>query len=151
MISVRITLGNDWSGHDLEAGRSKDWWAQAVRDLEQANYCYADGRHEWACFAAQQAAEKAIKAVLLYLGHEGKGNVVANLITDVPSLVTQIPEMLEWARVLDTYYLPTRYPDSHADGAPFERYGRLQSEEAICYASKILEGIKFQVNRLIVI
>ena len=78
-----------------------------------------------------------------------QGNVVAMVITDVPGLVTQIPEILEWARVLDTYYLPTRYPNSHAEGAPFERYGRLQSEEAICYAGKIVECVNIQVKRLI--
>ena len=33
-----------------------------------ASSARAAGHHEWACFAAQQAAEKALKAVLLHLG-----------------------------------------------------------------------------------
>jgi len=37
--------------------RSRDWLNQAVRDLEQAEDSRKAGRHEWACFAAQQAAE----------------------------------------------------------------------------------------------
>jgi len=45
------------------ANRAGDWFAQAERDLEQARASQRDGRHEWACFAAQQAAEKAVKAV----------------------------------------------------------------------------------------
>ena len=53
--------------------------------------------------------------------------------------------MLSWAMVLDTYYIPARYPDSHAEGAPFERYGSLQSEEAVYYAGKILEFIHDEV------
>lgn len=36
--------------------RSQDWFAQA----EQARQ---GDRHEWACFAARQAAEKAVKAL----------------------------------------------------------------------------------------
>ncbi|WP_211230153.1 HEPN domain-containing protein [Desulfovirgula thermocuniculi] len=36
-----------------------------MRDLEQAEDSRRAGRHEWACFAAQQAAEKAVKALHL--------------------------------------------------------------------------------------
>jgi len=46
---------------------------------------------------------------------------------------------LEKAHVLDGFYIPSRYPNSHPEGAPFEHYGALQSEEAIRYASEILE------------
>jgi len=34
--------------------RARDWFNQAVRDLEQAKDSQKAGRHEWACFAAQQ-------------------------------------------------------------------------------------------------
>lgn len=37
--------------------------AQAQRDLEHARLSIGSGHFEWACFAAQQAAEKAVKAV----------------------------------------------------------------------------------------
>ncbi|HDO33602.1 MAG TPA: HEPN domain-containing protein, partial [Chromatiales bacterium] len=33
------------------ASRARDWFAQAERDLEQAETSRNDGRHEWACFA----------------------------------------------------------------------------------------------------
>ena len=49
--------------------RSPDWFAQAERDLEQARASERDARHEWACFAAQQAAEMALEALHLSLGH----------------------------------------------------------------------------------
>jgi HEPN domain-containing protein len=38
--------------------RAEDWLAQAERDLEQAAASQRDGRHEWACFAAHQSAER---------------------------------------------------------------------------------------------
>ena len=40
------------------SNRSNDWFNQAVRDLDQARDSRQAGRHEWACFAAQQGAEK---------------------------------------------------------------------------------------------
>ena len=41
----------------LMPDRARDWFEQAQRDLEQAKSSKREGRHEWACFAAQQAAE----------------------------------------------------------------------------------------------
>jgi len=40
--------------------RYRDWMAQALRDLEHAGVSLRAGHYEWACFAAQQAAEKAV-------------------------------------------------------------------------------------------
>ncbi len=39
-------------------------FVQAERDLDQARASQVEGRHEWACFAAQQSAEKAVKSVI---------------------------------------------------------------------------------------
>lgn len=43
--------------------RSRDWMDQAERDLQHARSDVDGGYYEWACFSAQQAAEKAVKAV----------------------------------------------------------------------------------------
>lgn len=145
MISLRITLDAGGLENPGAAARAGDWWAQALKDLEHAKESHDAGRHDWACFAAQQAAEKGIKSLYLHHAREGIGNVVASLIVDAPGLDIQDPRIIDWAMVLDTYYLPTRYPDSHAEGAPFERYGSLQSEEAVFYAGKILEFIHGEV------
>jgi len=50
--------------------RSRDWLSQAERDLRLAELSRGDEIHEWACFAAQQSAEKAVKALRLALGQE---------------------------------------------------------------------------------
>jgi HEPN domain-containing protein len=119
--------------------RARDWFNQAVRDLEQAKDSQKAGRHEWACFAAQQAAEKAVKALHLHLGQEAWGHVIAKLLQELPELVQLPKDLLEKARVLDNFYIPARYPNSHPQGAPFEHYGSLQSEAAINYASEIID------------
>lgn len=127
------------------SNRQHDWFNQAVRDLEQAQDSRRAGRHEWACFAAQQSAEKAVKAFHLHLGQEAWGHVVAKLLQELPPSVNVPALLIEKARVLDSFYIPPRYPNSHPEGAPFEHYGSLQSEEAIRYASEIVEFVRAQM------
>lgn len=43
--------------------RAADWFAQAQVDLNHAARSPEAGDFKWACFAAYQSAEKAIKAV----------------------------------------------------------------------------------------
>jgi HEPN domain-containing protein len=121
--------------------RSLDWFKQAQRDLEQARDSQNSGRHEWACFAAQQAAEKAAKALHLYLKQEAWGHVVAQLLMEIPESTAVPHDLIEKGRVLDNFYIPTRYANGHPSGAPYEHYGVLQSNQAIQYASEIIEFV----------
>jgi HEPN domain-containing protein len=125
--------------------RAKDWLAQAVRDLDQARDSKAAGRHEWACFASHQAAEKAIKSLHLHLGQEAWGHVVAMLLRELPSDADLPSELIDKGHALDAFYVASRYPNGHVAGAPFEHYGPLQSEEAIRYAGEILDLVRGRV------
>ncbi len=127
------------------AARAGDWLKQAERDLEQAGDSQRAGRHEWACFAAHQAAENAVKALHLHLGQEAWGHVVAKLLRELPGSAGVPAMLVEQGRVLDTFYIPARYPNSHPEGAPFEHYGPLQSDEAIRHASAIVEFVRTRV------
>lgn len=127
------------------ADRTGDWLVQAQRDVEQAQDSHDAKRHEWACFASHQAAEKAIKALHLHLGQEAWGHVVARLLQELPSSVVLPEETVDKAHVLDAYYVAARYPNGHVEGAPFEHYGKLQSREAIRYAREIIEFVHTQV------
>ncbi len=125
--------------------RSRDWFNQTLRDLEQAEDSRRAERHEWACFAAQQSAEKAVKALHLYLGQEAWGHAIARLLQELPATLPVPQELVEKGRFLDNFYIPSHYPNGHPEGAPFEHYGSLQSEEAIRYAHKILEFVRSQI------
>jgi len=120
------------------ANRWADWYAQAKHDLEQARASAGEGRFDWTCFAAQQAAEKAVKALHLRHGQRASGSVVARLLADLPEAVRPPADLIDAGRVLDAFYIPTRYPDSHPDGPPFEHYGRLQGEEALRHAGDVV-------------
>ena len=45
----------------------------------------------------------------------------------------------------DTFHIPSRYPNSHPEGAPFEHYAPLQSGEAVRYAREIIEFVRRQM------
>ncbi len=127
------------------ANRSRDWFRQAERDLEQARDSRDAQRHEWACFAAQQAAEKAVKALHLNRNQEAWGHVIARLLGELPDDL-QVPSgLIDKARVLDSSYIPPRYPDSYPEGAPYEHFGPLQSEDALTYAGKIVAFVRAQM------
>ena len=126
------------------ADRSKDWLGQAQRDLSHAADCCKDEHFEWSCFSCQQAAEKAVKAVFLFLHGEGWGHSVYGLLkalrekTDVPA------DMLDAAKILDKHYIPTRYPNGFDSGIPADYYTKKEAQEAIENAEKIIkfcEGI----------
>jgi HEPN domain-containing protein len=129
------------------AQRSGDWFAQAEHDLEHARAAAGEARFDWACFAAHQAAEKAVKALHLHHRQEAWGHVVARLLAQLPAVAAASPELIDAAKVLDAFYIPTRYPDSHPEGPPFSHYGRFQGEEAIRHAGAILEFVRAALAR----
>jgi HEPN domain-containing protein len=124
------------------ANRWKDWWSQAERDLEHARESAAAERHEWACFAAHQAAEKAVKALHLRLGQEAWGHVLSRLLAELPAAASAPDDLVDRGRVLDGFYVPTRYPNGHPDGPPFEHYGPLHSTQALDHADQILAFVR---------
>lgn len=119
--------------------RWKDWLTQAKRDLNHAENACRDGDFEWSCFSAQQSAEKAVKAVFLYLHGEGWGHSVFGLLRNL-SHKANVPEaVLEAAKILDKHYIPARYPNSFDSGFPGDYYTQKEAKEAIGYAGRIIE------------
>ncbi len=107
------------------ADRSADWVDQALRDLEQAEQSMQADRHEWACFAAHQAVEKALKGLNLALGQQARGHTLTRLWSVLPEQDWRSapPDALEdRLRRLDGFYIPTRYPDSYPEGTPGEHH-----------------------------
>ena len=95
--------------------------------------------------SGQHRERSAVKALHLHLGQEAWGHVVAKLLRDLPKSSAVGEDLVEQGRVLDTFYIPPRYPNSHPEGAPFEHYGPLQSEEAIRYAGAILGFVRLHM------
>ncbi|MHB2019775.1 MAG: HEPN domain-containing protein [Candidatus Xenobia bacterium] len=118
--------------------RSEDWMRQATRDLQKSEADRAGGYHEWACFAAHQAAEKALKAVFQHLHQEAWGHALVRLVAQLPATIAVPPGTGASAQQLDQYYIPTRYPDAFPEGAPQDFYTAHQAEEAAQHARAII-------------
>ena len=133
---------------DYMQNRYQDWYDQAEYDLQYAEFCIQINSHEWACFAAHQAAEKAVKAVHLKLCQKAYGHVISQLLDDLPEQVADISNLYDKARVLDSHYYSSRYPCCFKEGAPCDHYGTIQSKEVFSFAREIVEYARDQLKLL---
>ncbi len=122
--------------------RYADWLRQAGADLAHARNALAAGDYEWSCFAAQQSAEKAVKAVFLHRGMEAWGHTVTALLGRLPGA----SPLADDAKALDKHYIPTRYPNGFDAGAPTDFYTRSEAEHAIACAQRILGFCRDQIG-----
>jgi len=66
-----------------------------------------------------------------------------DLLEELPAAVA--PGLVDKAKVLDNFYVATRYANGHPEGPPFEHYGPIQSAEAIRHAGEIVEFVRAQM------
>ena len=78
-----------------------NWFLQAEHDLRNARHAREAGDHDWACFAAQQASEKAVKALHQARGQEAWDHSVLRLLRDLPVVAPETS--IEKARSLDAF------------------------------------------------
>jgi len=118
--------------------RAKDWFEQAKSDLKHARNSLEDGDYDWACFAAQQSAEKAIKALYIRRNSIAWGHSVSELLESLPEDKRSDVGLIEKAKRLDKYYIPTRYPNAHPSGPAFKYYTKDEAEEAIKICEEVI-------------
>ncbi len=119
--------------------RSKDWIYEAAGDLEHAKNDLNSGFYNWACFSAQQSAEKAVKAVFQKMGADVWGHAVADLIQELAKFHQVPQELIDGALELDKAYIPTRYPDAHPSGSPRSKYIKAEARRLIDHAERIFQ------------
>ena len=118
--------------------RAEDWYKQASHDLQHAHHALESGDYEWACFAAQQACGKALKALYQKAGAEAWGHSVALLLKNLPPPFSAEPALQQMGMQLDKHYIPARYPNAYPEGAPYEFYTQPEAEHAIASAERII-------------
>lgn len=118
--------------------RYRDWLEQATANLTHAERSLEMGDHAWACFAAQQAAEAALKALHMRHGQIAWGHSVLDLLSGLPEEVRPGEEFVEKAKALDKYYIPTRYPDAHPAGSAARHYTRNEARQAVDMAGEVI-------------
>lgn len=124
---------------ELEAKR---WLDQARDDLRFVRWLITqDEFFDKGCFIAQQSAEKAIKACIYARGARSVlGHSVAELLERLVQEHPMLADLRETARLLDRFYIPTRYPNGLPGGAPFENFGRSDLKQAAEIAERIVSA-----------
>lgn len=125
--------------------RSIDWLKQAERDLETAKSNFANGFYEWTCFIAQQAAEKAVKALCEQHKTITRTHQLIKLLESINDLEDFPEGFYQKGAYLDRFYVLTRYPNGFDCGAPMEYFFKKDAQEAISYAEDI---IRFCNNKI---
>jgi HEPN domain-containing protein len=111
---------------------------QANGDLGHARKSIPLLDFDWACFAAQQAAEKAVKALHLSRGAIVWGHSVLDALEALPPQTGVTEELRDAARRLDKYYIPTRYPDAYPSGSSRRYYTEADAQQAVADAEKVV-------------
>jgi HEPN domain-containing protein len=129
----------------MASNRYLDWFRQAENDWDWGNHTLESGHFAQACFIAQQVAEKALKSLCLY---QKLDTIKTHSVRKIAQELGINGEIEDIAKYLDLFYIPTRYPDSLPEGAPFESFTREQAKDGLEKALYILSYVrdKIQVN-----
>ena len=115
--------------------RHRDWIAQAEHDLKHAISSIELEDYEWACFAAHQAAEKALKALIISLGGKAIGHSIVSLMEAID---VDEKKLLKSGARLDKLYILTRYPNGFARGKPRDYYYQDDANQALHDAETLI-------------
>ena len=129
-----------------EAGR---WIEQARMDLEAVRTIAGQGLWWIACFQAQQAAEKAVKAFLYSSGERMVlGHSVAELVGRAASEDSSFGDLKPAGVQLDRFYIPTRYPNGLPGGIPAESYSEADAQSALQLAERVMAFVGKKLGTL---
>lgn len=120
------------------------WIRFACEDLRMAELALAEGIFNQVCFHAQQCVEKLIKG---FIGYKGQVHPQTHKLVDLLSLLNETPfdELTASIRLLDRFYILTRYPDALPGSLPEGLPSKEDAEEAIGVAQLLFERIKEDV------
>ncbi len=114
---------------------AEDFWG-AANDL------FSTSRWSKVCFSCQQAVEIALKATLNYLGIERRGHSLSSLLDEVCNYRKDFEQFKDAVKILDQYYIPTRYANAFYSGPAMKHYTEAQAQDAIKYAEDILKLVR---------
>lgn len=120
------------------SGSAVDWLRYAVSDLEIARITQSPQKIllEGLCFHAQQAAEKALKAVLITHAIPFPRTHNITMLIDLLPQNISLPSEVEAAAILTDYAVLTRYPGN------LEPITEEEYHEAVRLAEAVIEWAK---------
>ena len=114
------------------------WMKSAKTTLRSATNDKSSEFYNWTCFKAQQAAEYAVMAYLRGIGKCYYGHSISLLLVDLRFS----KEIVDLAKNIDKYYIPTRYTDAWSEGNPEDYYTLEDASEAIGCTERIINEVE---------
>lgn len=115
----------------------KRWWKQTLTDIDTAKALYKIKKYNYSSFWCQQAAEKALKTLLLKQGRK----LIKTHDLVLLSRKLNAPEgIVRLCKELTPVYVETRYPDLGEEG--FKKFTRKETKEDIKRMDIIIKWTK---------
>jgi HEPN domain-containing protein len=125
------------------------WFTQATDEFRDADELRERGRFYLALFHFQQAAEKALKAYLLFKVESVQVYYTHSLDELIRLAIESDGEFgnIAAAKKLDQYYIPTRYPNGLPGGVPSRYYDDpAEAEQAMRLAKNLIELVREKIE-----
>ena len=123
------------------------WLAEADADVATAAVLLTNGRYNPCAFYSQQAAEKALKALIYLINSAPWGHSVLALVDEAERRGLAVdPELRAAARRLDHHYTTARYPDAFPAGTPTDFYDEDLAATAHTDARAIVAYVRRQIE-----
>jgi len=124
----------------------EQWLARAENDLAFAGIGFREKYFSQVCFLSQQVVEKCLKAFLLA---KGRSYPRQHKVVELATLCAEIQEELEPLKIelklLDEFYLPTRYPDAIPGGLGAGLPSTEDAQRALRAATAILGIVRARI------
>ena len=115
----------------------KRWWKQTQNDVKVAKVLVKSKKYGYSSFWCQQAAEKALKTLLLKKGLE---LIKTHDLVLLAKKLNASEEIVQMCKELTPIYVETRYPDTSEDG--FRKYTKKETEEDLRIMGEIVKWVK---------
>ncbi|ACP48889.1 HEPN domain protein [Sulfolobus islandicus Y.N.15.51] len=121
---------------------AEKWLRQALEDLATAKDTITTGHYYASAFWAEQAAEKALKALLIAGGKIERTHDLNELLEIIKEEIgLSVEEIRSEIIKLTLHYTISRYPDA-ANTIPYSLYSKEDAEELVKKAEKVIEWVK---------
>ncbi len=120
---------------------ARRWLAFADEDLQVAELTFGSSLWNQVCFHSHQCAEKSLKALV---AERGGNPPRTHRLTDLLTLLDDpaLDELADELRLLEGFYIPTRYPDA-LPGMLLEALpGEQEAKEALTAARRVSDAIR---------
>jgi len=134
------------------------WTDQSERDISLAQIALNNNYPEWACYLAQQAAEKAVKSVFFELEthwpHQFTVHNINDLILYVPAKFLVGANRSEFSEAAERFvaeeiHNAPRYPGILPPGySPPDRFDDIKAKEFIRDARVIVENVSIIIKNI---